>query len=346
MSTEQNPADGSGARRPLAVYTDTDDLDPAQAVEMLDQAGFEVVRLETRDAGEIVAAARYAEALLVGYAPITRDMLEQMPQLKIVALLSMGFDNVDVEAAAEHGVWVTNILGAATDEVASHALALALQAARGLDRAAVATRAGGWRLDAEPPLVTTEATLGIVGLGRIGRRLAEFARPLFREIVGTDPMLPDDEVTRAELARVGIRRVGLVELREASDVVSLHVPLTDETERFVDAEFLAAMPAESILVNVSRGALVDEPALVDALDRGHLSAAALDVAAIEPVPADHPFRSHPRVVLTPHIAYLSSRTGREYTSRQARNVISLAEHGRPDTPVNDPTADIAVRAVG
>ena len=125
MSTEQNPADGSGARRPLAVYTDTDDLDPAQAVEMLDQAGFEVVRLETRDAGEIVAAARYAEALLVGYAPITRDMLEQMPQLKIVALLSMGFDNVDVEAAAEHGVWVTNILGAATDEVASHALALA-----------------------------------------------------------------------------------------------------------------------------------------------------------------------------------------------------------------------------
>jgi phosphoglycerate dehydrogenase-like enzyme len=340
MSTDR-PSPGHLARRPLAVYTDTDGIDAALGIDMLEAAGFEVVRLETRDTDEIVEAARDAEALLVGYANLTRDMIERMPRLKIAALLSMGVDNVDVDAATEHGVWVTNILGAATEEVAAHALALALQAARGIDRAATATRAGEWRLEGEPPMLLSAATLGVVGLGRIGRKLAQYAQPLFREILGTDPMLPDDDATRAELAGLGVRRVSLEELRALSDVVSLHLPLTPDTEGLVDAAFLESMPKGSILVNVSRGGLVDETALVDALDRGRLSGAALDVTAVEPAPLDHPFRRHPRVVLTPHVAYLSDRTDREYVSRQAANVIALAERGRPDTPVNDPAVAVA-----
>ena len=340
MSTDPRPS-AEPERRPLAVYTDTDGIDAAIGLEMLESAGFDVVRLETRDADEIVEAAREAEALLVGYASLTREMIERMPRLRIAALLSMGVDNVDVDAATEHGVWVTNILGAATEEVAAHALALALQAARAIDRAATATRAGEWRLEGAPPLLPSTSTLGVVGLGRIGRKLAQYARPLFREILGTDPMLPDTEETRAELAALGIRRVSLQELRASSDVLSLHLPLTPDTEGMVDAAFLESMPQGSILVNVSRGGLVDETALVDALDRGHLSGAALDVCAGEPPALDHPFRRHQRVVLTPHIAYLSDRTDREYISRQAANVIALAERGRPETPVNAPALALA-----
>lgn len=320
--------------RPLAVYTDTDDIDPAPGIAILQAAGFRVVRLETRDADEIVTAAADAEALLVGYAQITDEMIARMPRLRIIALLSMGFDNVDVPAATRRGVWVSNILGAATDEVAAHALGLAL-AARSIDRAARVTRAGGWRVE-RALKVTTECTVGVLGLGRIGRRFAEFAAPLFGDVLGTDPMLSDDEDTRAMLADAGIRRVELDELVATSDVLSLHVPLNADTAGLVDADFLAAMPREAVLVNVSRGGLVDEAALLAALDSGHIAGAGLDVLAVEPAAPGHPFRTHPNVVLTPHVAYLSSRTGRAYATRQAQNVVALSAGGAPRTPINRP----------
>jgi D-3-phosphoglycerate dehydrogenase len=324
---------------PLAVYTDTDDIDPSPGIEILEQAGFRVVRLETRDADEIVAAAQDADALLVGYAPVTAEMIARMPRLRIIALLSMGFDNVDVPAATNAGVWVANILGAATDEVAAHALGLAL-AARSVDRAAQSVRAGGWRFD-EAPKVTTECTVGVLGLGRIGRRFAEFAAPMFGEVLGTDPMLPDDDDTRRMLEATGIRRVGFDELLASSDVLSLHVPLTDKTAHLVDAELLAALPAGAVLVNVSRGGLIDEDALLDALDAGRLAGAGLDVLTTEPAASDHPFRTHPRVVLTPHVAYLSTRTSRTYATKQAQNVVACFADGAPHTPVNRPVAFIA-----
>ena len=322
--------------RPLAVYTDTDDIDPAPGVEILEAAGFRVVRLETRDPAEIVAAARDAVALMVGYAQVTTEMLRSMPRLRIVSLLSMGYDNVDVQAATECGVWVANLVGAATDEVAAHALGLALSA-RSIDRAARTTRAGGWQLE-NAPKATTESTLGVLGLGRIGRRFAEFAAPMFGAVLGTDPMLPDDEGTRGGLAAAGIRRVDLGELLAASDVLSLHVPLTAATANLVDARFLAAMRPGAVLINVSRGGLVDEDALLAALDSGHIAGAGLDVLRTEPAAADHPFRTHPHVVLTPHVAYLSSRTGRAYATGQAQNVVSLFAEGTPDNPVNRPAA--------
>ncbi|KHK95836.1 dehydrogenase [Microbacterium mangrovi] len=335
MSTET----ALSTESPLAVYTDTDDIDPAPGIEILEQAGFRVVRLETRDADEIVAAAQDAEALLVGYAPITAELIARLPRLRIVALLSMGVDNVDVPAATDAGVWVANILGAATDEVAAHALGLAL-AARSVDRAAQGVRAGGWRFD-EAPKVTTECTVGILGLGRIGRRFAEFAAPMFGEVLGSDPHLPDDEDTRRMLAEVGIRRVELDELLASSDVLSLHVPLTDDTARLVDAGFLAALPEGAVLVNVSRGGLIDEDALLAALDSGHLAGAGLDVLTTEPAAAGHPFRTHRRVVLTPHVAYLSTRTSRTYATMQAQNVVAWLTGGTPNTPVNRPVALVA-----
>lgn len=323
--------------RPIAVYTDVDDTDPAIGIALLEEAGFEVRILGTRDPAAIIAGAADATVLLPGYASVTREMIAAMPQLRIIALMSMGFDYVDLEAATEHGVWVTNVPGAATEEVATHALALLLASCRQLGFYGASAKPGTWNdRAATPPPRMSETTLGIIGLGKIGRELIRLARPLFGDVVGYDPMLPDTPEIRADLDALGVRRTSLEEVRSSANVLSLHLPLTPETEHMVDAEFLAAMPAGAVLVNVSRGALIDHVALAAALDAGHLSGAALDVLETEPPAADHPMLGRDDVVLTPHIAYFSARTEIEYVRIQAQNAVTLLATGSPDSPVNRP----------
>jgi phosphoglycerate dehydrogenase-like enzyme len=325
------------ARRPLAVYTDVDDTDPAHGIALLEAHVFEVLVLGTRDPSAIVAAARDADALLPGYAPIDRSVIAAMPRLKVIALMSMGFDYVDVEAATERGVWVTNVPGAATEEVATHALALLLASLRQLPFYTGSATPARWnsRATVAPPRLS-ELTLGIVGLGKIGRQFARQAGPLFGRVLGYDPMLPDTAEVRSSLERAGVQRASLDEVRRSSDVLSLHLPLTPETASMVDADFLAAMPSGSVLVNVSRGGLIDSAALAAALDAGHLSGAALDVLDEEPPQAGHPLVGRDDVILTPHIAYFSQRTEVEYVRVQAQNAVAAVTLGEPDAPVNRP----------
>lgn len=323
--------------RPIAVYTDVDDTDPTPGIRLLEEQGFEVRVLGTRDPQEIIAGAQGATVLLPGYASVTREMIEALPELRLISLMSMGFDYVDIDAATEHGVWVTNVPGAATEEVATHALAILLASVRQLSFYTASAAPATWndRSETAPPRLS-ETTLGIIGLGKIGRELVRLARPLFGEVIGYDPMLPDTPEVRAELAQLGVRRTELAEVRAAADVLSLHLPLTPQTERMVDADFFAAMPAGSVLVNVSRGGLVDHSALAAALDAGHLAGAALDVLEQEPPSADHPMLGRKDVVLTPHIAYFSARTEIEYVRIQAQNAATLLATGAPDSPVNQP----------
>lgn len=325
------------APRPVAVYTDVDDTDPTPGIRLLEEHGFEVRVLGTRDPERIIAEAQDATVLLPGYAAISREVIDALPRLRLISLMSMGFDYVDIDAATERGIWVTNVPGAATEEVATHALAILLSAVRqlGFYRASATPERWNDRAAEAPPRLS-ETTLGIIGLGRIGREFVRLAGPLFGSIIGYDPMLPDTPEVRAELERLGVRRAELDEVRGAADVLSLHLPLTPETERMVDAEFLAAMPAGSVLVNVSRGALVDHAALAASLDAGHLSSAALDVLEQEPPAADHPMLGRDDVVLTPHIAYFSARTEIEYVRIQAQNAVALHETGAPESPVNHP----------
>ena len=323
--------------RPIAVYTDVDDTDPTPGIRLLEEQGFEVRVLGTRDPQEIIAGAQGATVLLPGYASVTREMIEALPELRLISLMSMGFDYVDIDAATEHGVWVTNVPGAATEEVATHALAILLSSVRQLRFYTASAVPATWndRAETAPPRLS-ETTLGIIGLGKIGRELVRLARPLFGEVIGYDPMLPDTPEVRTELTDLGVRRTELAEVRSAADVLSLHLPLTPQTERMVDAEFLATMPAGSVLVNVSRGGLVDHAALAEALDTGHLAGAALDVLDQEPPSADHPMLGREDVVLTPHIAYFSARTEIEYVRIQAQNAATLLATGTPDSPVNRP----------
>ena len=323
------------APRPVAVYTDVDDTDPAPGIALLEAHGFDVRVLGTRDPGAVIAGARDAVALLPGYATITREVIEELPRLKVIALMSMGFDDVDVDAATEHGVWVSNVPGAATEEVATHALALLLASLRQLPFYTASATPERWNeRAATPPLRLSQLTLGVVGLGRIGRAFARVAGPLFGRVLGYDPMLPETPETTPELGALGIERTTLDAVRRESNALSLHVPLTAETERMVDAAFLDGMPEGATLLNVSRGGLIDHTALVAALDSGRLAGAALDVLDEEPPPPGHPVLGRPDVVLTPHIAYFSRRTEIEYVRIQAQNAVTTLLTGAPDFPVN------------
>ncbi len=323
--------------RPLAVYTDADDLDPMLGIELLEAHGFRVEFLQTTDPAVIVARAQEAEALLVGYAEVSAETIAALPQLKIIALASSGVDQVDLDAARAHGVCVANLPALAAEEVAGHAIALALAMLRELPFFAGRAAEGDWL--SRPPVAPARigaTRLGLVGLGHIGSVAAQQAQGLFGEVVGYDPHLPETPETAARLASLGVRRVTLEELLATSGVVSLHLPLTAETQHLIDADALAAMPAGSTLVNVSRGGLVDPDALRDAIDRGHLRGAALDVLDVEPAPVDHPLVGHPRILLTPHVGYLSDHTLREYVRVQAQNVVSFRERGAADHVVVAP----------
>lgn len=313
--------------RPVAVYTDVVDLDPKPGVRMLRNHGFVVKVLRTADHHRILGEAQDAEVLLIGYTRVDERLLSGLPRLRLVCTQSAGVDTVDLEAAAQRGIWVANVPGAASEEVASHALAMALSLLRGLPFLDRQVRAGGWDGTAERIRRFSSSTLGVLGMGRIGRQLATFAQPLFGRVVGHDAHLP------AKLWPAGAVRLNLPDLFGCADVVSLHVPLLPETRGLVGADELARMQPGSCLVNVSRGELVDHTALVAALDSGHLSGAALDVLPVEPPPADLPMLRHPRILFSPHAAYLSEESGDEYVRQQAENAIAWLRDSAPAHPV-------------
>jgi len=321
---------GSHDGAPLAVYADVVEFDPAPGVRLLEEAGFAVRVLSSGDPARIRDEAAGAAALLVSYARVDAELLAGLPDLGIVATQSVGFDMVDLDAARARGVWVSNVPGAATEEVAVHAFAMGLSLLRGLPFLDRAVRAGRWNSAELPLWRPSAATLGILGLGRIGRRLGGIAGGVYGRVIGHDPLL-DPAAWPA-----GVERVSLDELLDASHVVSLHLPLTPATHHVVDAAALARMRPGALLVNVSRGALVDADALLAALDSGRLGGAALDVLVREPPAPDDPLPRHPRVLITPHAAYFSDQAAPAYVVEQARNVVAWRREGRPRDVVVDP----------
>jgi D-3-phosphoglycerate dehydrogenase len=314
--------------RPLAVYADTGGADVSPGAALLEEAGFDVRVLETDDGVAIARDGADATALLVSAAPVGGDLIASLPELRIVAAQSVGLDHVDLAAATARGIWVSNVPGAASEEVAVHAFAMGLSLVRGLPAFDRALRAGRW-FDVELALRRpSELTLGVCGLGRIGARVAALGGAVYGRVLATDPLVAEPPP--------GVELVGLDELLRASDVLSLHVPLTPDTDHLIDAAAFVRMPAGAVVVNVSRGALIDPGALLAALERGHIGGAALDVFETEPPAPGDALIAHPRVISSPHVAYYSDRAALTYVLEQARNVVAWLRTGRPLTPVGEP----------
>ncbi len=300
---------------PIAAYTDIVQCDPSEGVRLLEEAGFDVRIIDSADPTVIAEHARDASALLIGYAQVDRALMDALPDLRIIATQSVGTDMVDVAEAHSRGIVVSNVPDAAVEEVSTHAFAMILAMLRGLPFLDREVRSGDWdgtRLTLRRP---SETVVGIAGLGRIGRRVASLAVPVFKEVIGHDPMLD------AEDWPPGVHRVAFDAAISDSDVLSLHIPLTQQTRHLIGAAELAAMHQGASIVNVARGGLIDQDALLTVLDSGHLASAALDVLAEEPPPLDDPVRSHPRILVSPHVAYMSESSRRDYVVAQARNVI-------------------------
>jgi D-3-phosphoglycerate dehydrogenase len=274
-----------------------------------------------------------ADAILCQYLRIDAPMMEALPRCRVVGRYGVGLDNVDLDAARERGLTVVNVPDFCVEEVANHALALALSVTR-----RISPMEREWRRDPAGFAAawnerfsflrgvrrSSGERFGVVGLGRIGRAVAERAAPFGWEVVAHDPFV---DAATASPAAIG---VGLEELLETSEVVSLHLPLSAETTGLIDASRLALMDENAVLVNTSRGGLVNEDDLVAGLRAGRPGWAALDVFQEEPLDPGHALFSLPNVVLTPHVAFYSEASVNELKQRAMSAVLAAVQDGGAD----------------
>ena len=310
---------------PRILFSDHEFPDLRIERDLFAAAGVDVVVAQAKTEDEVIEAARGCYGILLQYAPITERVVAALPGLGIVSRIGAGFDTVDTEACARHGVWVANSPDYGVGEVATHALALALALMRNVVAYHRDVSAGRWHYLSSGELRrASDMTLGIVGLGRIGKRMAHVSRNAFRRVIAADPYIIDGDFPAY------VERANLTDVLAQSDVVSLHVPLTAETRGMIDAAVLGVMRPGSYLVNTSRGAVVDVDAALSALERGTLAGLALDVLPVEPVPAGSKLLGHPRVILTPHAAFYSVEAERELRRKAAQNLVTFLRTGRPE----------------
>ena len=296
--------------------------------ELYAQAGMRFVTAQCKTEEDVIAAARAcnADGLLIQYAPITAKVIDALPDLGVCSRIGAGYDTIDAPACQARGVWVANSPDYGVGEVATHALALALDLIRGVTFHTADIRAGRWHYESNGFRRRAHLmTLGIVGLGRIGKRMAHVSRDLFKNVVAYDPYLIDGDFP-AYVERVN----SLHELFARADIVSPHTLLNDETRGMINAACFSKMKRGSFIVNTSRGAVFNIVDLLDALDTGQLDSAGLDVLPVEPARAGERLTEHPRVVLTPHSAFYSVESEIELRTKAARNIVTWVNTGKPD----------------
>ena len=275
---------------------------------------------------EVLELAEDADAILNTYLPWSAGSIGRLQKCRIIARYGIGFDNVDLAAARDAGIVVTNVPDYSVEEVATHALALILAALRKVVAADRSVRSGEWSVDHFRPIHRLSTlTVGLVGYGRIARKIAAPLEALGASIVAHDPYLqPGPDLPPLHT---------LDEVLEMADIVSLHLPLTDETRGIIGVAALANVKEGAILVNTSRGPLVDLTALGEALRNGRLAAAALDVFDIEPVDPTR-IQDIPNLIATPHMAYYSEEALQESQRKAATQVIKVLTGEQPDYQVN------------
>ncbi len=304
------------------LITDNDLGDPAWECSLLTDGlaarghEAEVHMADARREEDVVAAAARIRphAIVVQWAPVTDAVLEAAPECSVVSRVGIGIDMIDLAAASARGVSVRNVPHYCTEEVATHAVALGLALWRRLPQLDADVRSGTWAAAESAPRIRrlSQATVGLIGVGRIGLLVAKAFSAWGATVVVVDPAAGD----------LGYPVVDLTELAERADLVSLHCPLTEQTANVVNGDFLAGLGRRPVLVNTSRGGLVDSAAVAAALHEGRLSGAGLDVFPTEPLAADDPLLSAPNTLLTPHAAWCSEAALPDLRRGAVENVIA------------------------
>lgn len=301
------------------VFLDTltmklEELDTQALQQSLDQWEY----FESTAPEQTAARIEDADVVITNKVVLDRSLIENAPQLKLICVCATGTNNVDLDAARERGIPVRNVAGYAGASVPQHALTLILALANRWHQYHQDVMAGRWsespvfcRLD-YPVMELAGKNLGIIGYGDLGRRTAALGEALGMNIL----------VAESFSGRKEARRIPLAQLLAESDVISLHCPLTEQTDKLVNKEFLSAMKPGALLVNTARGGLIEESALADALRSGHLGGAALDVLSVEPPPSDHPLLAGdiPNLILTPHNAWISRESRQRLLDGVVQNI--------------------------
>ncbi len=299
--------------------------------ELLTPLGAELVEGVGQQEDEILNLCRDAEIILCGGAPRIRGaLLKRLWRLNAIVRYGIGVDTIDLEEATRRGIYVANVPDYCIEEVATHALTLILAWARKLPVATKSTQKGQWDVGPLMPLQSSrDLMLGLVGFGRIARAVARMARAVGFQLCAADPYVNKEDIIRRDVKPVTFNR-----LLELSDIISLHVPLSAKTHHLINGESLRRIKPTSYLVNTSRGGLIDEHALYDALKENRIAGAALDVLEEEPWRSDSPLRSLENLIVTPHSAWYTERAKETLRRKACAEVIRILRGGVPKNLVN------------
>lgn len=312
------------------VVTDYEfaDLAPEQAV--MDKAGLILTPAQCRSEAELIEVCADADAIINQYAQITPRVIAALGTCKVISRYGIGLNTIAVPEATAAGICVANVPDGSLEDVSDHAAAMMLSLARGLGRFDAAVRAGRWDYTVAKPLFRMRGkTLGLLSFGQIPQRLARKMAAFGVTVIAHDPY-----ANPAVAADLGVTLVDSETLYRQADFLSVHVPLTDSTQGMVGHDQFALMKPTAYLINTARGPVVDQPALVEALQRGVIAGAGLDVFESEPLGADHPLASLPNVLLSPHCAWYSEESEVEIRSKAAQNVVDVLQGRLPTYHVN------------
>ena len=300
--------------------------------EVLKGVNAELKIYNCRSDSDAVAAVKDADAVLVNLQPLHSDIIGSMKRCRVISRYGVGYDNVDVDAATKAGIWVARVPDYSYEDVSDHALALLLGCVRKIAYKDRRVREGGWDLKQEQPVHRIKSrVLGLIGYGAIARALRRKVSGLgLSRVLAHDPYLEPETIRKN-----GGIPVDFKTLLQESDYISVHVPLTDETKGIISTGEIENMKEGVILINTSRGPVLDEKAVVAALKKGRINSAGLDVFETEPLPADHPLKSLDNVILSDHTGYYSEESLKELKTKAALNIVEVLKGRKPVYPVNN-----------
>lgn len=279
----------------------------------------EFVKAQCKTEDEVAEQAKHADAILNQYAPISRRVIESLENAKVISRYGVGVNTIDLDAANEKGITVANVPDYGMEEVSNHALALLLSWARKVTLLNNEVKRGNWDFKACVPIHRfNNQTVGVLGFGRIPRRFIEKVKPLGFKLAAYDPF-----VSAEDMASAGVKKMELDEIIREADYLSVHVPLIKDTYHLLNADRFSQMKKNAVIINTARGPIIDEKALIEALENGIIAGAALDVAEEEPISIDSPLLHMDNVIITPHSAWYSEEAMVELRQKAAKNIVQV-----------------------